>query len=129
MPTESKPRKKRTPSDEVEYEVKDPLSRAMIDWVLAEAKARSMSDIELARASKVTQSAISEMKAGTRKMSHNNFIKICQNAFGLQLRAGLRQLANWMDKQATMPDVEGYEEAEGASFRRRGAEKPAEKQT
>ncbi len=122
-------RKKRTPSDDIEHRVKDPLSRAMIDWVLAEAERRTLSDTELARRAKVTQSAISEMKAGTRKMSHNNWIKIVKNAFGLELRAALRALADWMDKQAALPDVEGYEEGGHASFKRGGAAKQVEKRT
>jgi ribosome-binding protein aMBF1 (putative translation factor) len=105
----SKPRKPRTPTDEVERKVKDPLSRAMIDWALAEAQRRGWGDTELAKRAKVTQSAVSEMKAGTRKVSYENWVKLLR-AFGLELRAGLHELADWLDEQATVPDGDEYED-------------------
>lgn len=89
-----KPRKKKAG----ELKVRDPLTRAMIDWVMEEAEARGWSNLELAKRCGIPDSSISFIYRGERSVNTDHWCAFAK-AFGLSVRHSLVKLVDFMERR------------------------------
>ena len=89
-----KPRQKKAG----ELKVTDPLSRAMIDWVMDEAESKGWSDKDLSQRSGIVGSTVSNMYRGNRPVNADHFVAFAA-AFDLSLKRALLKLVDYMEKR------------------------------